>query len=359
VDGELLTAVYGYEGDAMTSGILTFPYSVYEGSIQLLSPYDGDSTVSLASPEIIALWNTPMKVIESGKYPFKRGESCLPVPAELTWSDAAGGSKTYTVTVSKSLDLSDPIVLTSDECKAYVYDLEIGRKYYWQVTDGNTASQIYTFTTEFYPRFFALEGISNFRDVGGYVTRDGRRVKQSMMFRSASLNGVTPEAKDYMVNTLGLKLELDIRGSGSAIFGKEVPRKVIAMQWYTHIFSPSNSEVVRQTISAFADPAHYPMNFHCSLGRDRTGTTAFLILGLLGVDEETLLREYYASFLSRDGACDRDEFVLHIENIHSLLDRLHDYSPQGTLQEQIESYLLSVGVTEAEIASIREILLED
>ena len=52
------------------------------------------------------------------------------------------------------------------------------------------------------------------------------------------------------------------------------------------------------SISAFADPNNYPMNFHCAVGRDRTGTTAFLILGLLGVDEETLIREYYSSFFS-------------------------------------------------------------
>jgi hypothetical protein len=101
------------------------------------------------------------------------------------------------------------------------------------------------------------------------------------------------------------------------------------------------------------------MNFHCAVGRDRTGTTAFLILGLLGVEEDTLLREYYSSFFSRAASCDRNEFLLHIDNIHGTMDRLKKYAPKGTLQEQIEAYLLSVGVTEAEIAAIRENLLEE
>ena len=359
LNGETLTTVYGYEGDAMTSSTLNFPYAAYEGSIQLMTPFDGDTTVALASPDIFALWNAPLSEIESGKYPFKRGENCLPTPAELAWTDTETGNKTYTVTISKNPDLSNPIVLTSTECRAAVHNLEIGRTYYWQVSDGNATSQIFTFTTAIYPRFFNLDGISNFRDVGGYYTTDGKRVKQNMMFRSAFINEGTDEAKNFMVNDLGIKFELDIRGSGAATFGNEVEREVIAMQWYNHVFTQSNYEVVRQTISAFADPNHYPMNFHCAVGRDRTGTTAFLILGLLGVDEETLLREYYSSFFSSMGSCPRDEFVLHLANIDGLMSGLRKFAPKGTLQEQIEAYLLAVGVTESEIASIREILLEE
>ena len=119
----------------------------------------------------------------------------------------------------------------------------------------------------------------------------------------------------------------------------------------------------RQTIAAFADPANYPMNFHCAVGRDRTGTTSFLILGLLGVDEETLIHEHYVSFLSEQGSNDvdePDEFNSHIANIHGLIDGLARYSSVSTpLQEKIEAYLLRIGVTEAEIQSIRSILLEE
>jgi protein-tyrosine phosphatase len=301
-----------------------------------------------------------MKEIESGKYPFVRGENCLPIPVELTWRDENPAGKTYTVTVSVNRDLSEGVQLTATSCKASIKDLQVGQTYYWQVTDGTETSQLFTFTTaDDYPRFFELEGVSNFRDVGGYMTKDGKRVKRGVMYRSAYLNEASAEAKDYMVNTLGIRMELDLRGSGAPTFGKEVSRRVIAMQWYTHIFTESNAEVVRQTISAFADPASYPMNFHCAVGRDRTGTTAFLILGLLGVEEDTLLREYYSSFFSRSGSCPRDEFILHVRNIHDLMDRLNRYAPKGTLQDQIEAYLLSVGVTEAEIASIRENLLEE
>jgi hypothetical protein len=95
------------------------------------------------------------------------------------------------------------------------------------------------------------------------------------------------------------------------------------------------------------------------MGRDRTGTTAFLILGLLGVDEDTLRHEYYASFFSQQGAFSETEFPLLIANVNRLVNGLQDFGEaDDTLQERIHAYLLHIGVTEAEIQSIKNIWLE-
>ena len=361
LNGQDLSSVYAYEGHAVTTGVLYFPGTEYEGNIQLLTPYDGDASVVLASLDIYNLFNASLSEIQSARYPFKWGENCLPVPAELTWSDSDGGEKTYTVTVSKKLDMSEPIVLTSDECSIKLYNLEIGRIYYWQVTDGENTSQLFTFTTAMTPRFFSVEGVSNFRDIGGYYTADGKRVKQNLVFRSAILNDATAEAKDFMLNTLGIKTELDLRGSGEPTFANNaVNRQVIGMMWYSNVLSATNYETTRQTISAFADPANYPILFHCHVGRDRTGTTSVLILGLLGVDEETILKEHYSSYFSSTGYCDPAEYLIQVTYMQDFLKGLRAYAPEGaTLQEQIQGYLLRIGVTQAEIDSIRSILLED
>lgn len=361
LNGQSLSAVYAFEGTALTTDTLRFHYNTYEGSIQLLTPYDGDRNVILASPDIYALFNSTVAEIESGKYPFKFGENCLPVPAELTWADSNATEKTYTVLVSKQLDMSNPIVLATTECRISVYNLEVGRTYYWQVTDGEEFSQIFTFTTVLTPRFFSVDGVSNVRDLGGYYTVDGKRVKQNMVFRSAHFDDASAEGINFMVNVLGIKTELDFRGPSKAVFDpNRVRRVVIPIYWYSNIFREEHFECVRQTISAFAYPENYPINFHCALGRDRTGTTSFLILGLLGVDQETLLKEHYSSFFSTIGACDKEEFLLHILYIGDLAKGFARFAPKGaTLQEQIEGYLLHIGVTAEEIASIRSILLED
>ena len=117
--------------------------------------------------------------------------------------------------------------------------------------------------------------------------------------------------------------------------------------------------VVKDTVSIFADEQNYPILFHCSMGRDRTGTTAFLILGLLGVDEDTLRHEYYASFFSQQGAFSETEFPLLIINMNRLVSGFDDFGDEDdTLQEKIHAYLLHIGVTEEEIQSIRNIWLE-
>lgn len=360
LDGCTAGAVYAWAGTATTVSMMTFPYTDEKPAIELVAPYDGDRRVILANEDVYALFQAPLKSIESNRYPFKWGEYCHPVPVTLQWSNTAEGEKTYTVTLSKSPDLASPAVYTTSHTSLSVNYLEVGRTYYWQVSDGEHTSPICTFTTEGgYSRFIEVEGVSNFRDIGGFYTTDGKRVKQGMMYRSASLDAISEKGLSVVLDELGIKTELDIRGGGSAVLGSTVKRKVIAMQWYSHIFKEENYGVVRATISEFAKAENYPLNFHCAVGRDRTGTTSFLILGLLGVDEDTLRREYYASLFSDAGTGDITEARLIIGNINSLRSGLVRFDPDGTLQQQIEAYLLTVGVTAEEIASIRGILLED
>ena len=44
-------------------------------------------------------------------------------------------------------------------------------------------------------------GIHNFRDLGGYTTQDGRRVKWGQLYRSSKLSGLSPEDQDYLNGT--------------------------------------------------------------------------------------------------------------------------------------------------------------
>lgn len=64
---------------------------------------------------------------------------------------------------------------------------------------------------EHYPnnRVLPFEGVLNFRDMGGYESMDGRKVKYGLFFRSAELTGMT--AKDVeLFTSLGIKTILII-----------------------------------------------------------------------------------------------------------------------------------------------------
>src|SRR5262249_15250402 len=60
-------------------------------------------------------------------------------------------------------------------------------------------------------RHFNLQGASNFRDLGGYVTRDGRSLRWRQVFRSNHLGNLTPSDVE-IVRALGVKNAFDFRG---------------------------------------------------------------------------------------------------------------------------------------------------
>ncbi len=362
LDGERITDVYNFAGESFATDAATVRYGDAETEIALLTPYDGDAHVILANELIYNHAKAPLAQIESVSYGYVRGEYCTPLPVVLTWSDAtAAEGKSYIVRISEHLDMQDAITMTVTEARAEVYNLKIGTQYYWQVEANGTRSLVHTFTTEDgYPRFIKMGGVSNVRDIGGYVTTDGKRVKQGLAFRSAHLDGIDEQGLDVALNDLGVRTDLDLRGGGSKPLGDSVNHVSIAMQWYEHIFEENYHADVCEAIRAFAYEENYPILFHCSMGRDRTGTTAFLILGLLGVDEDTLRHEYYASFFSTQGAFDTEEFPLLIANVNRLVKELNKFGDKDdSLQEKIEAYMLSIGITEQEIANIRAIWLEE
>ncbi|MBQ5793797.1 MAG: tyrosine-protein phosphatase [Clostridia bacterium] len=363
LDGETIADVFNYSGAAFATDALTLRYGQEETGIALTAPYDGEVHVVLANELIYAHAKAPLFKVESVAYgDYVRGEYCTPLPVRLAWTDAnASAGKVYTVSICEREDMQSAMELTVEDTFADVYNLKVGTQYYWQVRADGVTSLVHTFTTESeYPRFIKLDGVSNVRDIGGYVTLDGKVVKQGLAFRSAHLDGITEQGLAVALGELGIRTDLDLRQGSFTPLGESVQHISIAMQWYNHIFERSYRSDVRKAISAFAYEENYPMVFHCSMGRDRTGTTAFLILGLLGVDEDTLRHEYYASFFSAQGAYEPEEFEELVKNMNRLTKGLNKYGDDNdTLQEKIEAYLLSIGVTKEEIQSIRDILLEE
>ena len=64
-----------------------------------------------------------------------------------------------------------------------------------------------------HPRFIPLQGCINFRDLGGYRTRNGQTVKWRKLFRSDSIHHMTPDDIDYICNNLGLVTVIDLRNT--------------------------------------------------------------------------------------------------------------------------------------------------
>ncbi len=115
------------------------------------------------------------------------------VPIKLAWAwDGPVGTQ-FTVTVFPADDSSNKVVVKTRQTFVEVTNLLIGQRYHWQVrasVDGQVIeSKTATFATEDQaPRLMRIEGVPNVRDLGGWKTLSGKRVRQGVAYRSAGLN---------------------------------------------------------------------------------------------------------------------------------------------------------------------------
>ena len=170
---------------------------------------------------------------------------------------------------------------------------------------------------------------------------------------------LTPADKDYLLGFIGLKSDLDFRSDWECfgMTGSPVGENV---NWYHYccvsgyggFVSPTGRASAALAFSLFVDKKNYPIDFHCIGGTDRTGTFAYLLEGLLGVEEEELIRDYEMSFIAGGGVDKR-----HYGWLETLIKAVREL-PGDTIPEKLERYFLSLGYTKEQIEFVREFLLE-
>jgi len=170
-------------------------------------------------------------------------------------------------------------------------------------------------------RILPLQGATNFRDLGGYLGRDGRPVRWRRLFRSDHLGGLT-DADKAVLAKLGLATAFDFRGvEERAAASYELPGVVqhsLAIEPTVtqrmqelagegqRITAPVVSGLMKDLYRGLVnDQAHRfaelfehllhadaPVVFHCTAGKDRTGFAAALILLALGVPRDVVVQDY-------------------------------------------------------------------
>ena len=194
------------------------------------------------------------------------------------------------------------------------------------------------------------------------MTASGRRTRQGMAFRGSEMNRdffmITPEGVRFMREELKIHTDLDMRYAEDTSHFTASPLGA-DVQWIRrpvnayNSFIPEQNVLFRDTIRVFADAGNYPIYLHCSGGSDRTGEIVFLLDMLLDVDEERAFLDYEASSLAY---YPRPRSTAYFQN---WLKAIQSMSPPGTPRpRQVRNYLKHIGVTEAELDSIKKIMLE-
>jgi len=297
-------------------------------------------------------------------------------PLRLAWKDAGSA-----VRVTLTTEGRNPIALSvTNRMGVWVTNLELGKTYRMRVESvGRGDSAEVSFRTEDVPpRLLRADGVSNFRDLGGWKTAGGKRVRQNLIFRSAGLRSsskseggflrqrtrlgarrVTDAGIKTLKSEFGIRTDLELRtpqeiaGMETTLLGPQAQWKAVSFAAYDFIDnSVRGREPFAKIFKTFTKRENYPILMHCSGGRDRTGTLAFLLNGLLGVSEDDLLRDWEMSIFSDQGAGFSSD---RIERLTAYLAGL----PGDTLSERIEVYVKSCGIKDEEIKAFREIMLED
>ena len=301
-----------------------------------------------------------------------------PVPVALSW-DAAGESD-YIVKIFEGEDLSNEVVryVTSDTSFNF-YNTKLNQTYTIVIESedrGVIPSEPITFTSDARgPRNLYVEGVENVRDLAGFG-----HMKQGMIYRSGRFN---EDKKDQRItigesgiyemnNHLKIKTEIDLRRTSNnevggltdtSPLGEDV--KYIQLPMYyggnnilTFVGKASgdtyeydNPKEIANFFDILSDETNYPIDFHCSIGKDRTGCLAYLVEGLLGANEEELMRDYMFTNFSKAGMCKPTD----ITNRYG--KTLSEYEKGDTLQEKIYNYLINeVNIPQATLDSVIDIL---
>lgn len=228
---------------------------------------------------------------------------------------------------------------------------------------GNTHVEKSTLkTTSLGPRIVHVPSLDNVRDIGGYQTASGKVVQQGLLYRGVEMNGIygyniTEEGRAVMHDELGIRFDMDLRDPNGSQYilnspiGNDVGFKNYSMLSYASIFDDKYDYVYARIIKDLAVPEHYPVYFHCMAGADRTGTLAFLIENLLGMDELDIKHDFEITSFSRIGErnCRGNEYK-------SLVEALNEKYDGATTQAKVEQYMLDIGVTAEEIETIKGIM---
>ncbi len=241
-------------------------------------------------------------------------------------------------------------------------------------------------------RRVALDGLHNFRDLGGYLATDGRRVRTGLVYRSDALHRMT-EADVARVRALGLASVVDLRapdevahvGTGRidelgatyhslptkpAVLGadaSEGPPESAPERYLGYLAEGPGCFAGLATL--LADPDATPLVLFCNAGKDRTGVTSAMVLGLLGVPDETIAADYALTQDALDAirAASRRDYPSDVKAWRNLSPDMATARAETMLAFLVllrdrlggwEGYLASLGVSDESMSRVRDWLLE-
>lgn len=250
-------------------------------------------------------------------------------------------------------------------------------------------------------------GGNNFRELGGYEADEGKHVKWGQIYRGIPTGLLTGAADRKLLDSLGLRLILDLRSESEAAEQPDYVPDGARLVRICGLCHPDGSEIsfspgdIEKLLKGKKDEEHNladamyeqmlfrnkaykelfraleagetPILFHCSGGKDRTGVAAMLILLALGASDETICQDFVRTNVCRrpelekiwaahaeeiEAHPEQKQFYqgiagVHPESAHFVLDTIR--KEYGTTDAYLEA---EYGLTPARLMRLRRMYLE-
>ncbi len=189
-------------------------------------------------------------------------------------------------------------------------------------------------------RFLKIKDAINLRDIGGYTTTDGKKIKWQKVYRSEELAHLSEESISELA-TLGIRHIYDFRDANKLIkhpdpeikgavnhhipvlkniphSAKDIdlndPKGIDTFMRYVYTYLvQEKAQDFANILKTITDENQLPILVHCTNGKDRTGFMIALILLICRVPEETVYSDYSLSNYTFDKAFDTLGTILHDE----------------------------------------------
>ena len=315
----------------------------------------------------------------------------IPKPVPVTWTTSVSNAKVVIYhdpahNNEETMALVKNITTTS----ADVYNLIPDQTYYYVVKDNNQQVKAEgSFKTTGRRRMILVGDDSygkcyanNCRDFGGQIGMNGRRVQFGKIYRGTNMDKTTdgPNGqKDYLINKMGIRLDVDLREVGTSTDGSKKSAQNYALdsdivertpEQYNSWSDLTNKSSISSTLGSIFDyvtssnKKSGAVYIHCKIGSDRTGYVCLLLEALLGIPQHLCDVDY--ELTSFCGDLDGGETRTRNDTGQSWYYYRRDgitflsSQPQGnTLQEKAVYYVTTVlGIPAEDVADFQEAMLE-
>ena len=233
----------------------------------------------------------------------------------------------------------------------------------------------------------ALEGLCNFRDLGGYATVDGGTVRRGRLYRSDALHRMTAADVDAVcglriATVFDLRAPDEVAHVGTGLIDdlgaqyRNLPTRPVVLTAVADDGPPESAAehyfgylsegrtCFGGVVETLADAESLPAVFFCNAGKDRTGAVAAMVLGLLGVDDDTVAADYARTeeVLAVIGAATSRDYPTDVKAWRSLSPDMRTARAETMLEflqlvrERVggwREYVLSLGVDPTAITAMQ------